>query len=198
MKNTALSIRPIRHSDLRAAIALAARAMSDNALHRAVFGRDRRRRERLLRDMFELLLADGRQVWGAYQGAKLLGVIAYTTGSGCLPSPRALVRYFAFGLRAIRHAPQLIWWFAAWARKDPKDKHWHLGPLAVTPELQGRGIGTALMRHYLQRLDQAGACGYLETDSAPNVRFYESFQFRTAIRTRVGNVANWFMVRRPD
>jgi len=39
-------------------------------------------------------------------------------------------------------------WHNEWARHDPLDQHWHLGPVGVLPSHQGKGIGTKLSRMY--------------------------------------------------
>jgi predicted N-acetyltransferase YhbS len=81
-------------------------------------------------------------------------------------------------------------------KHDLAEPHWHLGPVGVEPTLQGQGIGTALMEEYCARLDNLAAVGYLETDKAQNVAFYEKFGFRTIAEAPVLGTPNWFM-RRP-
>jgi hypothetical protein len=34
---------------------------------------------------------------------------------------------------------RILSWVGEWARRDPSEPHWHLGPVAVEPELQGQG-----------------------------------------------------------
>ncbi|HTF33339.1 MAG TPA: GNAT family N-acetyltransferase [Myxococcota bacterium] len=36
---------------------------------------------------------------------------------------------------------RVLRWTGQWARRDPAEPHWHLGPVAVDPDLQGQGIG---------------------------------------------------------
>ncbi len=47
--------------------------------------------------------------------------------------------------------------------------HWHLAILAVRPDRQGRGTGTALLRAFHAALDHAGTPAYLEA-SGPRTR----------------------------
>jgi GNAT superfamily N-acetyltransferase len=47
----------------------------------------------------------------------------------------------------------------------PHQPHHHLAFLAVHPERQGRGLGTALLRHHHRHLDALGLPGYLEASS---------------------------------
>jgi GNAT superfamily N-acetyltransferase len=50
--------------------------------------------------------------------------------------------------------------------------HHYLAMLAVRPDRQGQGVGSALLSHYDSLLDQAGAVAYLEASSPRNRRLY--------------------------
>ncbi len=43
-------------------------------------------------------------------------------------------------------------WMNEWARHDPLDQHWHLGPIGVLPSHQGFGIGAELMQRFCSDL----------------------------------------------
>ncbi|HEX6244665.1 MAG TPA: GNAT family N-acetyltransferase [Polyangiales bacterium] len=51
--------------------------------------------------------------------------------------------------------------------------HWYLWFLGVLPELQGRGLGSRLLRSLTERAARDGAPCYLETDKLSSVRLYE-------------------------
>jgi GNAT superfamily N-acetyltransferase len=55
-------------------------------------------------------------------------------------------------------------WQNIWTRHDPKEPHWHLGPVGVLPSHQGSGIGTVLMQRFCREIDACKAAAYLETD----------------------------------
>jgi predicted N-acetyltransferase YhbS len=57
-----------------------------------------------------------------------------------------------------------------------------LGPIAVTPERQGQGIGSALMR---QALDAARAQGHKAVLLVGDAPYYERFGFSEALVTRL-------------
>ncbi len=60
---------------------------------------------------------------------------------------------------------------------DGRDLRWFgLGPVSVKPDVQGRGIGTALVRDGLTRLKQAGAAGCVVLGDPA---FYRRFGFET-------------------
>ena len=88
-------------------------------------------------------------------------------------------------------------WRSEWARQDPMDQHWHLGPVGVLPSHQGRGIGTKLLSRFCKEVDTCQAPAYLETDSDRNVRFYEHFGFQVVEETEIFSVKNYFMWRHP-
>ena len=69
-------------------------------------------------------------------------------------------------------------WHTEWARHEPLNQHWHLGPIGVLPAYQGIGIGTMLMERFCNEVDACMAEAYLETDVDKNVRFYEKFGFK--------------------
>ena len=62
-------------------------------------------------------------------------------------------------------------------------------------DLQGRGIGSAMVAVYCARLDEVRATGDLETDKLSNVGFYRKFGFETVGEARVLGTPNWVMRR---
>lgn len=67
-------------------------------------------------------------------------------------------------------------------------QHYYLGALAVRPGLQGRGLGRALTRAFLDlsAADPASEGTSLETAEARNCRLYEGFGFVTRAEGPVG------------
>ena len=86
-------------------------------------------------------------------------------------------------------------WHTEWARLDPLEQHWHLGPIGVLPTHQGFGIGSLLMERFCKEVDACFATAYLETDLDKNVRFYEKFGFKVACETEIFGVKNRYMFR---
>ncbi|HEY86448.1 MAG TPA: GNAT family N-acetyltransferase [Dehalococcoidia bacterium] len=82
-----------------------------------------------------------------------------------------------------------------WSKHHPRKFHWHLGPIAVVPEVQERGIGSQLLEYFCRHVDQAGQAAYLETDRPENVPLYERFRFSVIEEAPVLGVRNWFMWR---
>ena len=86
-------------------------------------------------------------------------------------------------------------WFREWAKHDPVEQHWHLGPVGVLPTHQGLGIGTILMDRFCREVDACMAMAYLETDLDKNVRFYEKFGFTVVSECDIFGVNNRYMRR---
>src|SRR5690625_3009451 len=136
----------LRRRDLAAAARICAQGMRDNPVHRLAFGDDPQRRQRRLTRFFSGLLPyidRHGQLLGTFQGSTLIGVLGLLPPNRCQPSrldvlrllPALLTSHTPIGLFRVRA------WLATWAGNDMREPHWHLGPLAVAPDHQRRGIG---------------------------------------------------------
>ena len=67
--------------------------------------------------------------------------------------------------------------------------------MGVERHLQGKGIGSALLQAFCDRIDRMRSLAYLETDKLENVRLYERFGFLLRAQGRVLGVPSWFMAR---
>jgi GNAT superfamily N-acetyltransferase len=54
----------------------------------------------------------------------------------------------------------------------PKEPCWYLPLIGVDPACQGRGYGSALLRHALDRCDRDGIIAYLESSNPRNISLY--------------------------
>ncbi len=77
--------------------------------------------------------------------------------------------------------------------------HWYLWALAVDPDKQGKGIGTALLRHGAQKAQAQGMPCYLETHDEGNLPFYmrEGFSLVRAAQIPGSDLRLWCLVREP-
>ena len=62
-------------------------------------------------------------------------------------------------------------------RRHIREPHYYFAYVGVSPEAQGRGLGTALMRPTLDRCDEEGLPAYLEASSERNAALYERLGF---------------------
>ena len=68
----------------------------------------------------------------------------------------------------------------------PRFPHWYLPWLAVRPERQGAGLGAALLREGLERVDADGLPAYLETPNPRTIPLYERHGFAVTAVAQAG------------
>ena len=174
--------------------------MRDNPLHLQAFHGDPGRRGAALARMFEVVLDQYLRkgiILGAFDSGTLVGVCAMVQPGRCqataIEKLRILPALLAGG--GLRSTARVAQWVSRWSRYDPKAAHWHLGPVAVDLHLQGKGIGSALLRQFSTQMDVEQSMAYLETDEAENVPFYKRFGFEVMAQDEILGVNNWFMSR---
>jgi ribosomal protein S18 acetylase RimI-like enzyme len=176
-------------------VATLADAFVTNPLHISAFGPNRLDQNRLffrigLRHMFV-----GAGVVALVDDV-VRGYVHHNPWPHCLPAPEQVPTAAATVLKPLGDAiPKIVAWFARWSHLDPDEPHIHLGPIGVSPEFQGQGIGSALMNRYIEHLAEEEAAGYLETDRQENVKFYEKFGFRVTREEDVIGAHVWYMWR---
>ncbi len=69
----------------------------------------------------------------------------------------------------------------------PHEPHWFLPLIAVDPMWQGRGIGSALMKHAVAKCDETGSRAYLESSNPRNISLYERHGFVVTGEVRSGD-----------
>jgi ribosomal protein S18 acetylase RimI-like enzyme len=80
----------------------------------------------------------------------------------------------------------------------PVTDHWYLPVTGVDPHVQGRGHGSVLLRHALEKCDLQGLPAYLEASTERSRALYERFGFKTIGEIQVGNSPQvWPMLREP-
>ena len=193
-----VAVENYRNQDLDRVQSILAAAFVTSPLHVAAFGAERLDQNRLffrigLRNMFT------GQARVALVNGEISGYVHFNESPYCLPAPEEVPTVMATLLRPLGAAtPKVIAWFARWCRLDPDEPHVHLGPIAVAPELQGHGVGSALMERCVEYLEQNQIAGYLETDKAVNVRFYEKFGFKVRLEEELIGTPVWYMWREPS
>ena len=186
-KYSAASLEPI--------VSVLADAFVTNPLHISAFGPGRMDQNRLffrigLRHMFS------GQAFIAMVNGKMAGYIHFNPAPHCLPTPQEIPKVAATILKPLDEAiPRVIKWFTRWCHLDPDEPHVHLGPIGVSPDMQGHGVGTTLMRRYVEYLKQERAAGYLETDRPENVEFYKKFGLIVQREEALIGTRTWYMWR---
>jgi ribosomal protein S18 acetylase RimI-like enzyme len=186
-----LKISFMEKSDIQESAKVLSTGMLNNPLHVAIFqGEGEKERIEIEKMFYNLLVEWPGIVFLAKEGQKIIGVMRMKScdGSKITDDPKESAVENGLDWRK-----SLL--FREWARNDPLDQHWHLGPIGVLPSYQGLGIGSELMHRFCREVDICLAKAYLETDLDKNVRFYEKFGFKTVSESKILNVNNWYMVR---
>jgi GNAT superfamily N-acetyltransferase len=171
----------------------------------AVYGDDPLRRVHDLEAQFRTFLPASKQPsLVACRAGVIVGVLGMAPPGSCRVSlarrlrvaPPLLLRTHLL-LRGPDVWLRIVRWAQAWSERDPRERHWHLGPVAVEAGLQGMGIGSQMMGVFCRRIDAAGDMAFLETDKPENVAFYGKFGFQTIDEIAVLGLRTWFMRRAP-
>jgi GNAT superfamily N-acetyltransferase len=99
----------------------------------------------------------------------------------------------AFGLhlsRAARLGAAIEW-------RHMHGPHYYVRDVGVLPNMQGRGLGSALMGPTLERCDREGVPAYIEASSERSATLYERLGFQHTRELRVGSSPPLWLMRRP-
>jgi ribosomal protein S18 acetylase RimI-like enzyme len=125
----------------------------------------------------------------AFAGAAIVtateGAVAVWLPPGAQPDGDAIAAVMAETVEPAKHEDL----FATAAQMDdahPRFAHWYLPWLAVRPERQGDGLGAALLREGLERVDADGLPAYLETPNPRTIPFYERHGFTVTAVAQAG------------
>lgn len=176
-------------------VGVLAAAFASNPLHCSLFGPEPLAQNRAFFRIALLRMFAG-QRWIALRDDAVCGYLHFNPSPHCLPLPEEIPSAVAALFPPLEEfSPRLIHWLTRWCRLDPDEPHLHLGPVAVAPGAQRQGVGTALMRRYIEQLEAQKMAGYLETDRPENVVFYERFGFRVRHSEALIGVRTWYMWR---
>ena len=127
---------------------------------------------------------------------RVVGVLNAAEWPNCQPSMGEKLKAAPVLIRVVGSGlPRSLRLMSVWAKHDPQERHWHLGPIGVHPELQGRGVGKLLLGSFLTTVDEQRLPAYLETDVDRNVVLYEKFGFKVIAQEEINGVNNRFMWR---
>ena len=189
MSNIAISF--MEKSDIEESARVLSIAMLDNPIHLVVFqNSDERIRIQIENDFTNLLKDRPGIVFIAKEKQNIIGVMRMFSCSG---------KDTADDETKSQDENSIDWrrkvWMTEWGRHDPKDQHWHLGPIGVLPSHQGSGVGSMLMNRFCLEVDACRASAFLETDKNINVVFYEKFGFKTIAESMIFGVKSPYMQR---
>jgi ribosomal protein S18 acetylase RimI-like enzyme len=185
------SITFLEKSDISESSKVLSEAMLNVPLHIAIFqGHGEKERKMIENIFFELLRDFPGITFLARINRQIVGVMRMKSCNGSKVNNECAQTGDVANLEWRKS-----YWQNEWARHDPLEQHWHLGPVGVLPSHQGKGIGTKLLSRFCQEVDACLSPAYLETDTDKNERFYKRFGFEVVKEAEIFDVKNRYMWR---
>jgi GNAT superfamily N-acetyltransferase len=194
-----LGMRPATVDDVQCLKRMLAEAFFDDPVFAWLMPEDSKRLARLRRyfgvDLRHYSLPRGR-VWTS---ADLSGAaLTLPPGKWRVPPHTSLLQGGAFGV----HMPKAARMGAAmeWNHmRELRGPHYYVRDIGVHPDMQGKGMGSALLRPTLDRCDREGLPAYIEASSERSAALYERLGFQHIKELRVGGSPPlWLMIRAPQ
>jgi ribosomal protein S18 acetylase RimI-like enzyme len=194
-----LSAPALRHAtaaDVRRLATVLADAFFDDPVFGWLMPEDGRRHARLRRyfaiELLHYTLPRGR-VWTT---SDLAGAaLSLPPGAWRAPARVTMMEGSAFGIhlpRAARMGAAMEWRHT----RELREPHYYVRDIGVHPDMQGRGLGSALMRPTLERCDREGLPAYIEASSERSAALYERLGFEHIRELHVGaSPPLWLMLR---
>jgi len=187
-------LRRATAEDIRRLTTVLAEAFFEDPVFGWLMPEDTKRRARLRRyftiELRHLVLPRG-SVWTTsdLSGAAL----SLPPGAWRAPLRVTLLEGAAFGLRLSRAARL----GGAIEMRHVRERHYYVRDVGVHPDMQGKGLGGALLRPTLDRCDREGLPAYLEASSERSAALYERLGFRLTSELRVGGSPPLRLMLRP-
>jgi GNAT superfamily N-acetyltransferase len=86
-------------------------------------------------------------------------------------------------------------WLDEVDRQHPKITHYYLEYIGVTPQDQGKGYGTGILKYLSTQADARRMGCYLENANPRNLPFYQQAGFQVIAERQIIGLPTWFMWR---
>jgi GNAT superfamily N-acetyltransferase len=114
-------------------------------------------------------------------------------GAWRVPPHVSILEGGAFGTRIFKAARL----GAAMEWRHVREPHYYVRDVGVLPQMQGKGLGSALLRPTLDRCDQEGLPAYLEASSDRSAALYQRLGFCLTDELRIGSSPPLRLMLRP-
>lgn len=193
-------VRRATAADVDSMAAQLCRSFFDDPVMGFVFRNERRRNQGMYRYFTSQMRGDYLPFGGCYTtddhtGAAIWGPAGKPLLTG-IAGVANLVKVLPYVTTHLKSTLQLINMMES---MHPHEPHWYLATLGTDPEVQGKGVGSALMRVVLDHCDDEGLPAYLESSKERNVPFYSRHGFAVVKEVPIpgGGPKIWTMWREP-
>jgi len=195
-------VEPIRPATARPAADAIARGFQDNEIWTWLLPDDRARarvERRQYRALVRHVFVPRRSGWVARRedGGATGGALWYPPGTKKHSFRETMAESLPFLPAGIPHLGKASRLQRLVVSNWPKEPHWYLSVLSISPESQRSGYGSALLRPGLEAADRQGSGCWLETQRESNIPFYSRFGFELIKRVEVEPDARLWLMWRP-
>lgn len=191
-----IQIMAMKPDEVETAALLCAGAFLPTPFSRAIMGGGgEKEKKNLIRGMRSLISSKFGTVLVAKDGERVVGVMRMIEWPDCQQPIFTKGGYIMGRIFAGKAVARVKESRRVWGEHDPKTPHLHIDPICVLPEMQGKGVGSTLMKYYCVHLDKLGMPGYLETDQPINVKFYKKHGFVVKEEGMNIGMPNWYLWR---
>lgn len=191
----AATVRLTRTDDAPTLDGVLADALFDDPINVYLVPDEARRGAALRRGMGHVLRQQYLPNDAAWTTEDLSGVALWGKPDDPKPSALGQLRQLpAFASAFGRHLPRAMRAFGTVEKHLPPQPHWVLDLLAVRPDRQGQGIGSALVTAGLAEARRMGVPAFLVTSKRRNVPFFEHAGFDVIEEFEIGPVGVWAML----
>jgi len=177
------------------------RTFFDDPVIGHIFRNEARRAEGLRRYFTTQMRADYLPFGGCYTTEGHLGAAIWApAGKPLLTGYRAVLTMLPVFPFVAAHLLTTLRLLNLVEGMHPHRPHWYLATLGTAVEVQGQGVGTALLRPVLDHCDAEGLPAYLESSKERNVPFYRRHGFEVVEEVPLpgGGPHIWTMWREPQ
>ena len=200
---TDIRVRKMTEEDLPEIADILARSFVDNLVYNYVVP-DKEACKIFTKDFLTFRLRVGLHYEAAYITEDKKGVAVWLApGQGVTPELLGALGGIAALQAAGAESIQKFQGFAQFSGMKEAElapmPHYLLSPFGVEPELQGKGIGGALLRTQLEVFDANGDVCFIDTQTEENEELYKHFGFETVFKGVIPNtpVPHIAMIRYP-
>jgi ribosomal protein S18 acetylase RimI-like enzyme len=191
-----LEIRTPTPADHDAVVRVLSDAFADDPVFSWLYP-DAPTRARVLPSFFALFATHSERLGGNQVAGDGRGAAVWVPPGEVLVAPE---HEEAFGTELVGLHPEaaerMLMLNVAFDAHHPQEPHWYLSLLGVASTDRGQGVGSALLREALARIDEAGMPAYLEATSVDNRRLYERHGFEVVADLALPDGPTAFAMRR--